>query len=426
LKVDYVEEGSSVRHLDIEVPAEDLSQQFEKGVDRLRRTVKLPGFRKGKIPKDVIRQRFRSDVMNEAVQDLVPQALNEALTQRELYPLSDPRISQLESELGKPLKFRASFEVLPDIEVVEYKGIEAQEPKAEVTDEQIQKGIEALREQHARFDPIEGRGARDNDFVMGHLTETPAGGIGGGGPQKHEGVSIEVGSESYHPMLHEKLQGANPGDTLDFVATFAEDHPNPERRGRAFDVSFELVELKQKVLSEADDELAKDLGEFDTLSELEAHLRERALEEARQRAEQELRNQLLKKLIEKNPFDAPESLVEMEMDGRIESIARDLAERGIDPNRAGIDWRGLRREQRAGAEDAVKSTILLDQIAAQESLKPSDEELDEEIAAVAKAFEKSPEAMRALMVKDGTLERVRGRLRREKAVDFVKQHAKLE
>jgi trigger factor len=423
LKVDTVEEGSSLRHLDIELSAEDLEAEFEKEVVRLSRSLRLPGFRKGKIPKDVVRARFRSDVLSHAVQDLVPHALGEALKERNLYPLDDPRISKLESELGKPLKFRASFEVMPEIDVRDYKALEVETPSTQVTDEQVQKGVDALREQNARFDPIEGRGAQDHDFVMGDLVERPA---GGGKAEKHEGVTIEVGSGSYHPSLHEQLQGAKPGDVLRFTASFPADHGNPARAGKSFESELHLLELKEKVLPAADDELAKDLGNYETLAELEADLRKRAEERARHEDEQELRRRLLSKLVAANPFDSPTSLVEMELDSRLEAAARDLYQRGIDPNAAGIDWQGVRRNEREGAIEAVKSSLLLQKIAEKEGLTVSEEELSAEIDRFAAALEKSASAVRAQMAKDGALERVRGRLGREKAVDFIKQHAKLQ
>jgi trigger factor len=422
LKVEYEEEGSSLRHLDIEVPAEELTEQFEKGVGRLSRTVKLPGFRKGKIPKDVIRNRFRSDVLNQVVQDLVPHALSEALKERNLYPLDDPRISKLESELGKPLRFRASFEVMPEIEVKDYKGLSVEVPETEITEEQIEKGVDALREQNARFDPIEGRGARDGDFVMGDLVERP---VGGGKAERHEGVSIEVGSDSYHPALHEHLRGASASDVLKFTASFPEDHPAKGRAGKSFEVEFHVLELKEKVLPAADDELAKDLGEYDTLDELKAELRRRAEERAKHDDEQELKRRLIAKLVESNPVEPPSSLVELELDSRLEAAARDLYQRGVDPNAAGIDWQGVRRNERAGAVEAVKATLLLEKLAQKEGLEVSEQEIDAEVGRYAEALEKSREALRAQMTKDGTLSRIVSRLRREKAVDFIKQHAKL-
>jgi trigger factor len=296
-------------------------------------------------------------------------------------------------------------------------------PRTEVGDEQVTAGIEALREQHARFDPIEGRGARDRDFVMGDLTERPQ---GGGKAEKHEGVTIEVGSDSYHPALHEQLQGKSPGDVLRFEAPFPAEHPARARAGKTYDVEFHVLELKQKVLPEADDELAKDLGEYQTLEELKAELRRRGEERARHADEQELRRRLLSKLVEANPFDAPGSLVEHELDSRLESAARDLYQQGIDPNAAGIDWRKVRENERAGSGEAVRASLLLDKIAEKEGLSATEEELEAEIARYAEALEKSPTALRAQMAKDGTLDRVRGRMRREKAVDFIKQHAKLK
>ncbi|HEY7820909.1 MAG TPA: trigger factor [Vicinamibacteria bacterium] len=423
MKIDYLEEGPSLRHLDIELPADALADEFEKGVGKLSRTIRLPGFRKGKIPKDVIRARFRGDVLKEAVSDLVPHALGEALKERNLYPLDDPRISKLESELGKPLRFRASFEVMPDIEAKVYEGLEVEAPQTAVTDEQVEAGIEAVREQHARFDPIEGRGAQDRDFVMGDLTERPA---GGGKAEKHEGVTIEVGSDSYHPSLHEALQGKSPGDVLRFTASFPADHPARARAGKSYEVEFHLLELKQKVLPEADDELAKDLGEYQTLDELKAYLRARGEERARHEDEQELRRRLLAKLVEANPFDPPLSLVELELDSRLEATARDLHQQGIDPNATGIDWRKVRENERESAAASVRASLLLDRIAERESLAATEAEVDAEVGRYAEVLEKSEAALRAQMAKDGTLDRVRGRIRREKAVDFIKQRAKLK
>jgi len=409
--------------MDIELPADDLNDQFEKGVRSLSRSVKLPGFRKGKIPKDVIRQRFRSDVLEQAIQDLVPKAVNEALKERELYPIDDPRVSNLESKLGEPLRFRATFEVIPTIEVRDYKGIEATVQKTTVTDEHIDDGIEHLREQNARFDPIEGRGAQDHDIVLGDLVETPS----GGGPEKrHKDVSIEVGTEAYHKSLHEMLQGAEPGAQIAFTAAFDADGSDPERKGKSFDVTFDVKELKEKVLPDADDELAKDIGSFDTLDEVKAEFRSQAEKRADREDEQHLRTQLIQELIDKNAFDPPETLTERELDSRVEAAARDLYQKGVDPTKAGIDWNAVRAEQRASAEAAVKATLLLDRLAQQESIEVTEEEVSAELQKASEVLEKNPEALRAQMMKDGSLERLTGRLRREKAVDFIKQHAKLQ
>ena len=213
---------------------------------------------------------------------------------------------------------------------------------------------------------------------------------------------------------------------MSFSAAFPAEHGDPERAGKSFDVVFEVKELKQKVLPDADDEFAKDMGDCDTLDEVRAALRSQAEERARRDDDQHLRSQLLEKVIAANPFDAPASLVEHELDGRVEAAARDLYHRGIDPRQTGIDWGKVRDEQRASAENAVKSTLLLNSIVKQEKLEETEEELSVEVEKASKVLEKSVEASRAQMMKDGTLEQVRGRLRREKAVDFIKLRAKLK
>lgn len=424
MKVDYVEEGLSRRHLDVEVPADAVAEAFEQKASHFSRRLKLPGFRKGKIPKELVKSRFRSEILNEVVQDLVPRALERALDQRSLTPLDHPHIGKVAVELGKPLQFRASFEVMPQIEPRDYKGVAATERKPSVGEEEIQKRLESLRERAARYDPVEGRSARDGDYVLGTLHEQPA--SGPGPARKRESFVLELGSSVYHPALHEKLQGARPGDTLAFEASFPADHPDPRRAGKKLAVRFEVKEIKEKILPPLDDELAKELGELASLAELRDQVRKQAEADARREAQQELRQQLLDKVLEANRFEPPEALVELELDRRIEEVARSLIERGIDPERSGVDWRALREGQRESAARAVRISILLDRISEREGLRESEEELGREIERVATELKRSPEAVRAQMMKEGDLARLRGRLRREKAVDFIKQNARIE
>jgi trigger factor len=207
---------------------------------------------------------------------------------------------------------------------------------------------------------------------------------------------------------------------------FPDDHPDPKRAGKAFSVQMEKIEVKEKFLPELDDELAKDLGQFENLAELRAHLREQAEAEARYEADQELRNQLLEKLIEANPFDPPEALIEHELDQRIEDMARTLVDRGVDPSRAKIDWRELREGQHESAARSVAATILLDRIVEQENLKETEGAIEKEIERGASAIKKSPQAVRAQLMKEGGLERLKRRLRRELAVDLLRESARIK
>lgn len=424
LKVEYVEEGLCRRHLDVEVPAETVTEAFDKQVARYSRTLRLPGFRKGKIPKDLVKNRYRAEILNQIVQDIVPDALGRALDQRSLRPISEPEIGQLDVHVGKPLRFRASFEVMPRIEVKDYKGLEVKQSSAEVAEGEVEKRLEALRERAATYAPVEDRGAKDGDFVRIDIRERPA--EGKGRERAQEGVLVEVGSDAYHPALHEALQSTEPGDTPSFTASFAGDHPDSERAGHTFEVDLEVKELKEKVLPALDDDFAKDLGELESLAQLREQVRKQAEAEAKHQADQDVQQQLMEKLLEANPFEPPRALVEHELDRRVEDLARSLIDRGVDPRKAGIDWAELRESQRESATRSVAATMLLDRLAEQEQLRESEEDVDREVEAIAKQVKKGTEAVRAQLMKDGTLERIRRRLRRELAVDLLRQNARIQ
>ena len=286
------------------------------------------------------------------------------------------------------------------------------------------KRLDSLRERAARFDPVEGRGAKDGDFVTGTLHETAA--DGKGPTKKQEGVTIEVGTDIYLPDLHEKLQAAKSGDSVSFEAVFPKDHADPGRAGKKLAVRFDQMEVKAKILPNLDDEFAKDLGDFESLKELRNQVRKQAEEEAKHHADQYLRNQLLEKLLEANPVEPPQALIEHELDQRVEEMARSVINRGIDPSQANVDWRGLREGQRESVTRSVGATILLDRIVTQEGLQETEEAVNQEIERGAASVKKSPEAVRAQLMKDGGLERLKQRLRREFAVDLLRENARIK
>jgi trigger factor len=424
VKIDYVEEGLSRRHLDFEVPEEEVARAFEAQAGELGRRLKIPGFRKGKIPKELVKSRFRSEILNEVVQDLVPRALERALTERALTPLENPHIGKVEVALGRPLRFRASFEVMPQVEVKQYQGLRVTHEPATVDPTEVEKRLEVLREKAARFDPIGDRAARDGDYVLGNLEEKVVGQPGSGHQQK--GAVVELGKDHGFPMLDENLRGARPGETVAFEASFPSDHPDPGRAGKTYAVRFEVLELKEKTVPPLDDELAKDLGDFGSLAELRADVEKTALEQARQRSELALRQKLLERLVEANSFDAPAALVDLELDRRMEEAIRALVAQGVDVEKARIDWRGLRESQRAAAETSVRATLLLDRLTVQENIQTSAEDIEREIAELASRLGRSPDAVRAQLLKEGGLERLERRLRRDRAIDFLKQNARIE
>jgi len=424
LKVEYIEDGLSRRHLDIEVPPETVEHAFEDQAAEVGRRIKIPGFRKGKIPKEIVKTRFRAEILEDVVQNLVPRVVGEALRERSLHPIEHPHIGRVEIALGQPLRFRASFEVMPAIEARDYKKLRVKEKSIEVDETEVEKRLEALRERAARFDPVTDRGARDHDYVVGTLHEKPA--AGPGPTHKQEGLVIEVRGELDYPGLHEKLQGVKPGDTVSFEASFPEGHGDARRAGKTLAAKLDVLEVKEKSVPALDDDLAKDLGDFGSLAELRSEIRKTIESEARHESRRDVRQQLVEQVVEANRFDPPEALVEGELDRRIEDLARTLISRGVDPETAGVDWRAFREGQRKPAVESVQASMLLDRIAEQEAVHESQEEVTREIDRLASEIKRSPDVVRAQLLKEEGLERLQRRLRRDKAIDFLLENARIE
>jgi trigger factor len=422
-KVDYVEETSVRKALAFEIEAELVDGEIEARAKQYARKLKIPGFRPGKIPPAVIKQRFRQQVLEEAAEALVNRFVHEELEGRGLRPLAVPRVTDLKIEENQPLTFRAVFETLPLVELPEYKGLQAKARRASVGEEDLARELERLREEAARFDPVEGRPSQAGDFVLVDLLWKPADGGKGG---RDENALIEVGGEGNHAELNQALTGMAPGETRQARASYAEDHHSRALAGRTLEYTLTLKAVKQKVLPALDDEFAKDLGDWDSLEALKATLRERLLLADERRAERELKQALVAQLVQRASFEVPDALVERHMLARTENAARGLAAAGIDPSRAGVDWQKYRDAQREESVGSAKADILLDEIARREGIEVLEPELEAEIARYAERVRKPREVVRAQLEKEGELAALRARLREEKTLDLLKANARLD
>jgi trigger factor len=423
LKVEYTEETSVRKSLSFEIEAEVVSREIEERAKDFAKKAKIPGFRPGKIPTEVVRKRFKDQVLMEAAEELVNRVVPEELKGRGLEPLARPKVTDLKIEENQPMTFRAVFETLPLVELPEYRGLRATTQVAQVTDEDVEKELSRLREENARFDPIEGRPAGKGDFALLDILWRPAEGGRGG---RDENVLVEVGGDDNHPDLNAALTGMSPGETKDVRLTYAKDHPSERLAGRELDYTLTLRALKAKIVPEADDELAKDLGDFGSLAELKKSLRDRLQRTEERRIDRATKEALLDALVEKAPFEVPEALVSRHMDSRTEAFARQLIGQGIDPEKSKIDWRKLREAQREGSQKAAKADILLHEIARREGIEALPSEIDSEIAHIAARLGKSKEALRHQMEKEGEISSLAGRIREEKTLDLLKANAKLE
>lgn len=423
LKVEYIEETSVRKALAFEIESEVVEKEIEARARDYARKVKLPGFRPGKIPPQVIKKRFRAAVLEDVAESLVNKVVFEELEGRGLRPLASPKVTDLKIDEGRPMTFRAVFETLPIVELPEYHGLPAKSRRAKLGDEDVEKELERLREQAARYDPVEARPAQQGDFVLLDLAWRPAEGGKGG---RDENALIEVGGPGNHPGLGEALLGMSVGETRQARLDYPQDHPSQRLAGKTFGYTLTLKAVKQKVLPALDDEFAKDLGDFDTLAALRQHVRQQLEAAEERRIDREVKNALLEALVGRASFEVPETLTERHMTARTETTARNLAFQGIDPNKAGVDWRQYREAQRDDSLKAAKADILLDEIAQREGIEALPAEVDTEIARLAEGARTSPEALRARMEKEGDLAALRARIREEKTLDLLKANARLD
>ncbi|OLE57857.1 MAG: trigger factor [Chloroflexi bacterium 13_1_20CM_2_59_7] len=379
---------------------------------------RLPGFRRGHVPASIIRQRFAGDIKNDVVDALVPRYFRKQADKLGLIPVSQPRVTDLHLREGEPLRFKASFEVMPEIRAEGYKQLRADKPTISVTDEEVEQSLNDLREQHAMFTSVEGRPLTDGDFAQVSLNGKPK--DGEGNPVHMDDILVEIAGKNTMPEFTENLRGAAAGDERSFDVTYPEDSSDKRLAGKTFTYTVKVQSIKQKSLPELNDQFAKELGEFTGLDEVRKRIREGMEAERKHAAEREAKDKLVAELVKRNEFEVPEALVERQIDIRLERGLRALAAQGMKPEDIKkMDFNRLRAGQREQALQEVKASLLLDKIAEEENIEVSDAEIDQEVEALAKQSKQTPEAIRARLTRDGALDRIRNRIRNEKTLDFL-------
>ncbi len=425
MKVEFADVNETRKRLTVEIPAETVDAEHDRVTARLARTVKVPGFRPGKVPVGVIRQRFRDDILHEVARELVPKALDDALDQRAIDPVDTPEVRDVVVEPGKPLTFTATFETVPDFDPGEYRGIALRKKGATVEDTDVDEALERLRQRAARFEPVDGRPLAGHDWATVDLEREVLSGASKAPRERHADVTIELGATANPPGFDAHLVGLEPGASKTFTVTYPADFGVAEMAGAEVDYTVTIKGIKQRVVPDLDDEFAKDLGSFDSLADLRARVRQDLEHEAQHEADRDVRAALLANLAKRVPFTLPEVLVERELDRRVEELARRMIEQRMDPRQAGIDWNELRNAQRDAASDTVRATLVLDEVARRDQLAVSDEELDAEIGRFAERSGRSVAAVRAQVEQDNGLTRLRTGLRREKTMDFLLSNASI-
>ena len=409
---------STKREIAVEIPATEVTRETEALIQKYQKLARLPGFRKGHVPASIIRQRFAEDIKTDVVESLVPRYFRQEAEKQGLIPVSQPRVTNLHIHEGEPLRFKASFEVLPEVKVENYKELRADKPEIAVTDEEIQQAVNDLREQHATFTAIEGRPLGDGDFAQVSLDGKPK--SGEGQPVHMDEVLVEIGGKNTMPEFTEHLRGASSGDEEGFEVKYPEDSSDKRLAGQTFDYTVKVLSLKQKNLPELNDDFAKELGEFSNIDELKKRIRENMEAERKHTAEHQAKDKLVAELVKRNDFDVPEAMVDRQIDVRLERGLRALAAQGMRPeDMKKMDLNRLRAGQRDQAVQEVKASLLLDKIANLEKIEVGDDEINQEIEALATQTKQTSEAVRARLTRDGALDRIRNRIRNEKTLNFL-------
>lgn len=433
------------REISVEIEAAEVTKAVEQTIKKYQKAARIPGFRTGKVPTSIIKSRFMDDVRSEVADELIPKAFRAEVQKSGLLPVSQPRVTDLHFKEGEPLKFKAVFEVLPEIDVRGYKDLKAEKADITVTDEEVSEALKSLQERQASYDAVEDRELRDGDFAQISFSGTSKGTKAVADkkaenaektpvqeaidkkveeeiakPVKVDEVLVEIGGKNTVKDFSDNLRGAKPGDERNFDVTYPDDFSDQRLAGQVMSYEVKIQGVKKKNMPELNDDFAKELGEFATIEELKKRIRENIEAERKHEIEHKEKEKLVDQLIAKNEFPVPQALIDRQIDTRLERGFRALAAQGMRSE----DMRKMNFERlRAGQQDAaareVKASLLLDKIAELEKLDATDDDIQKELEIAAAQSQQTVEALRSRLTKDGSIERLKDRIRNEKALDYL-------
>jgi trigger factor len=427
MKTEFIDVSDTRKNLVVEIPSTVVDAEIDKVSRDYSRAARVPGFRPGKVPAKVVRQRFRDQILHDVAHGLIPRAVDEALRERGVEPVDTPDIRDVIVEEGQPLKFTASFETVPPIEPGEYASLVLRRRAARIDDASVEQALSRLRERAARYEPVEGRGIEVGDSIVLDMKRTAI--AAGGEPateshtDRHDNVTVDLGAPANPPGFDEALTGLQTGESKTFEITYPESYTIKELAGTTVRYEVEIKSIRKRQVPELDDEFAKDLGEFDSLDALRARVRSDLERDAKQEAEREVRMDLLRQLASRVKFGVPTALLEREIDRRIEEFVRRLIEQQIDPMKTDINWEEFRERQRDAAAEAVKGALVLDEVARREEIGATQAEVEAEVGRYAERTGRTVAAVRARLEKEGGIARLYAGLRRDKTVDFLLSRA---
>ena len=421
---DHAPEGPTLnpectRQVDIEVPADEVDRVFSSVVKRYRKAARIPGFRAGKVPESVIRRKFADSIRQDVLEEILPAQFRAAIEKEGVQPISQPQVTSLQLAEGEPMRFQAAFEVMPSIAIDGYDSAKVQRLEASLSDQEFEAELSRILEFHAIMEPVEeDRPLVDGDFAQirfsGLVQETE------GQPKPIDGddATMEVGGANTLEAFSTALRGARIGQQMQFEVTYPADFTEQRLAGKTVAYDVEVKGIRKKIVPDLDDAFVKQLGEYETADVFKEKLREHMANDKRRRADSEAKDHMIAGFVQRFQFPVPESLLQQQIDARLERGLRALAAQGMPTEQMRqLDFSRLREAQRESALNEVKGSLILDRIADTENVTVTDEELEAQLQILAYQAREPLEALRKRLTDDGGLARIREQLRREKTVN---------
>src|ERR1043165_1608212 len=430
MKTELIDVSPTRKELRIEIEPAQIRSAYDRISQQYSKAANVPGFRPGHAPTSVVRSRYKSEIRSEVLRELLPEAVNNAIVEHSLDALGEPQVELDNTEaldnLGdKPLTVRVGLEVVPEITLDTYKGLEATRRTRPITDADVDKMIDNLRDASATLEPVEDRASQEGDTVtvnaVGKFVDEPD-----AEEIKVDDVEVVLGGQGVQKEFTENLTGVNADDSRTFLVEYPADFTSPGLAGKKVEYTTEVTSVRQKELPELDEEWVKSLGgEFDSVEAFKTKVREDLEARSTFESDHRLRDDLVRKLLDAHPFEVPQSLVEQQTQTRLEGVVRQMMSRGIDPRSQDLNWENAREELKGQAEEDVRSSMLLDKIAETENIDVTDEEIDAEIESIASGSRQTKEQVRAALTKNGGERSIAHRLRNRKALDLLVENANI-
>jgi trigger factor len=415
------------RSIEVEASVEDVAKAFQQVTKRYTKLARIPGFRAGKVPPSLIKSRFAKEVRQEVLESLVSERFRKALEEQKIRPVSQPQISELLLADGAPLKFKATFEVLPEINIDGYDAVKVERPNAALEEGEFEAEMANVLDHHATVEPVEeDRALTDGDWaeigfkgkiqdVAQVVGEEGLEGKAESQPLTGEDVLIEIGGKNTLQAFNEALRGAKVGQELSFEAAYPAEFGDARLAGKTVSYDVTVKAIKKKTFPERDEEFAKQLGPYADWNDFETKMRERLASRKKDALESQARDKMLDELVAKYQFPVPETFVQQQIDARLERGLRALAQQGMSSDAMRqLDFDRLREAQRDQAVTEVKVSLILDQVAEREHVEITDEDMERELLMLSIQSREPMETLRKRLTEDGSLERIREQMRREK------------